>query len=221
MNIIPVSIVDNFLPNPDKIREWALTLNYKPDPQGHWPGTRSDEISNINRPFYDFFCKRYFSLFWDVRNDPLTWDSNLGFQKTTKDYGSGWVHSDGQISQLTAIVYLNPNPAPNSGTSIMKLKDPTVLPKPEWHDAKRRQILGERNNPELAKIQEQANSIYEESIRVNNVYNRLITFDAHMHHAAHDYLGGKDNEERLTLVMFVNRIVTPRGPIIRSQSILQ
>ena len=220
MNNIPVSVVDNFLPNPDKIRDWALTLNYKPDPQGHWPGTRSEELSLINRPFYDFFCKRFFSLFWDVRNEPITWDSNLGFQKTTRDYGSGWVHSDGQISQITAIVYLNPNPAPNSGTSIMRLKDPTVLPRQEWHDAKRRQILGERDNPELLAIQKTANNIYDESIRVNNVYNRLITFDAHLHHAAHEYLGG-DDEERLTLVMFVNRLSTTRGPILRMNSILQ
>lgn len=220
MNIIPVSIVDNFLPDPDKIREWALSLKYNSDPMGHWPGERSEEISSINRPFYDLFCKKYFSLFWDVKNEPMTWSANLGFQKTTKDYGLGWTHSDGQISQMTAIVYLNPKPGPHSGTSIMKLKDPTVLPRPEWHEAKRQHILGDRNNPEILKIQEQANSIYEESIRVNNVYNRLITFDAHLHHAAHDYDGGAD-DERLTLVLFVDKIVSSRGPIHRSHAIIQ
>ena len=57
MNIIPVTVLDNFLPDPDKIREWALKLNYSTDPQGNWPGLRSDELSSINRPFYDWFCK--------------------------------------------------------------------------------------------------------------------------------------------------------------------
>lgn len=220
MNIIPVTVLDNFLPDPDKIREWALKLNYSTDPQGNWPGLRSDEISSINRPFYDWFCKRYFSLFWDIKSEPMQWESNLGFQKTDMSYGQGWSHSDTKQSLMTAIIYLNPNPAPNSGTSILKLKDSTVLPDPAWHESKRRFVFGERNDPTVIAHREMNNACYEETIRVNNVYNRLITFDAHCHHAAHDFFGNED-DSRLTLVMFVDKLVSSRGPIHRSQAVVQ
>ena len=128
MNIIPVTVLDNFLPDPDKIREWALKLNYTADSMGNWPGLRSDEVSAINRPFYDWFCKRYFSLFWDIKSEPMQWESNLGFQKTDKSYGQGWSHSDTKQSLLTAIIYLNPNPAPNSGCHLR-----TILCGSAWH----------------------------------------------------------------------------------------
>jgi hypothetical protein len=219
MNIIPVTVLDNFLPEPDKIRDWALTLKYNTDPSGKWPGQRSEEVSQVNRPFYDFFCKKYFSLFWDIKHEPINWDANLGFQRITKDYGLGWSHSDTQQSLLTAIVYLNPKPAANSGTSILKLKDPTRLPDPAWQASKERFMLGDRTNETVLKHRELNNACYEETIRVNNVYNRLITFDAHCHHAAHDYLGGED-DERLTLVLFVDKLVTSRGPVHRANAVV-
>ena len=36
----PTTCVDNFFKYPDEIRRFGLSLDFKPEPQGMWPGTR-------------------------------------------------------------------------------------------------------------------------------------------------------------------------------------
>ena len=39
--IFPILCQDDFFDNPDEIREYALSLDYKSDENGHWPGVRT------------------------------------------------------------------------------------------------------------------------------------------------------------------------------------
>ena len=52
---------------------------------------------------------------------------------------------------------------------------------------------------------------YEESIKVNNVYNRMILFDGNTHHAAQTY----GSSDRLTINFFIHNIMGAAQPYIR------
>ena len=56
------------------------------------------------------------------------------------------------------------------------------------------------------------NGQYEESVRINNVYNRMILFDGNTQHAAQTF-GSKT--DRLTLNFFLKNITGPQQPFIR------
>ena len=56
------------------------------------------------------------------------------------------------------------------------------------------------------------NGQYEESARINNVYNRMILFDGNTQHAAQTF-GSKT--DRLTLNFFLKNITGPQQPFIR------
>ena len=49
MNFFP-SCVDNFFEDPDKIREFALSLNFNED--GDYPGYRTKELAKIDQNLY-------------------------------------------------------------------------------------------------------------------------------------------------------------------------
>jgi hypothetical protein len=60
---------------------------------------------------------------------------------------------------------------------------------------------------------------FVETIRVSNVYNRLVTFDAYLKHAAHDYFGNDDSNSRLTIIFFVKKLFADHTPISRHKLI--
>jgi hypothetical protein len=220
MHIIPVSVVDNFLNNPDSIRNWALTQEFFPDPRGQWPGLRTNPLYDINPELAESINFKYFNLFFNLYADDCKWVVDSRFQLTTGNAGQGWVHQDSD-SRLTGIVYLNPFPSPESGTSIYQRKEGAHPPRAgELNHTKVQQYLGNITKEEGDADRVLLNNHYTETIRVSNVYNRLITFDAHLPHAAHDYFGDESSDARLTLVIFVQKLYADRTPISRSKLIL-
>jgi len=220
MHIIPVSIVDDFLNNPDSIRNWALTQEFFPDPRGQWPGLRTKPLYEINPVLDEAINFKYFNLFFNLFTDDCRWVVDSRFQLTSCNAGHGWVHQDSD-SRLTGIVYLNPQPLLDSGTSIYQRKNGALLPRSgDLNRTKVQQYLGNITKEEADADRTLLNSHYTETIRINNVYNRLITFDAHLPHAAHDYFGKESSDTRLTLTIFVQKLYADRTPISRSKLIV-
>ena len=124
----PATCVDNFYSNPDKIREWALSLDYHPATNGEWPGKRSDKLHRVDPVFFELFCKKLFSIYFDVERNDINWIVHSQFQLIEpfdQDYNSikntGWVHYDDN-AVFGGLIYLTPNIDPNCGTSIFKQK---------------------------------------------------------------------------------------------------
>jgi len=44
----PAICIDNFFDKPDKVREWGLSLSKQKDPEGRWPGKRSEHLFKID-----------------------------------------------------------------------------------------------------------------------------------------------------------------------------
>ena len=59
-NLFPITIIDDFYPDPDSIVDFAKSQKYAPSPTGAWPGIRSESIQEINPNMYEYFCKTLF-----------------------------------------------------------------------------------------------------------------------------------------------------------------
>lgn len=212
MQLIPITILDNFFDDPDKIRNWALSLEYSKDPEGKWPGVRTKSLHEINTNFFDTVCCKFFSLFFDLNQEKMNFSLNMRFQLVDSKYGSGWVHTDHLESQITGLIYLSPNIDSHSGTSIYQEKKNLLVQNHSYNKIKEDFYLNRISHEEAEKYRKEHNSQYEESVKVSNIYNRLIAFDSHLHHAAQDFFG-TEKDSRLTLVFFVNELYVNNTPV--------
>ena len=106
--MIPSIIVDNFFEEPDKVVEFANSLEHNVL-QNNYPGARTERLSD---EFSDKFAEKVFSNFPFTVN---SYDLHLSFHKIPDKFHSGFVHVD-TPNQLTVIVYLNEED--NTGTSL-------------------------------------------------------------------------------------------------------
>jgi hypothetical protein len=214
MQTVPVTILDNFFDNPDKVRTWALQQEYLPDPEGRWPGLRTELIHELDEPFFKHICRKIFSQFYDLANEQIEWEVTMCFQLVDGNYDSGWIHSDEKLTQITGIIYLSPNSNLNGGTSIYREKSNMIHYVYRNSEYKVNSYLNKVSIEEAKKYKEEHNAQFEETIRVSNAYNRLVLFDSHLHHAAQDFFG-EGQDSRLTLVVFVNKLFVNNSPVGR------
>lgn len=203
------TVVDNFFDNPDKIREYALSLEYKPDPTGSWPGERTESLHTIDNELYVAIITKILSIFSDFAYQNVKWQNGkIQFHKNKstgdKDVDKGWIHIDDNF-QLAAVCYLNPGINDmDSGTSIFSLKKgKTFLPYQRQH-YKHMFVKGDNVDKETYKKKlKEFNSDYDETIRIGNVYNRIVCYGGPEHHCLN---GLPENEERLTMLLFMDGI---------------
>jgi hypothetical protein len=213
----PVTILDNFFDDPDAVRRFALEQEYKKDPENKWPGKRTDLIFNLNKELFNHFTRRFFSLFWDFKYSDIDWSVNAYFQKIDSRYNSGWVHPD-RYTILSGIIYLNPNPNTNGGTSIFYRKKDKPFSDTIYEEIKEKSYSDRISNEESEKYRLENNNQFKETIRINNVYNRLISFDSYQFHSANSFFGDeKENTERLTLVFFLEKMGSSVLPVVRAK----
>jgi Family of unknown function (DUF6445) len=209
--VIPTTVIDNFFDDPLWVRDFALKQEYFPDPHHKWPGKRSKPLHELDTNFFNHTVNRFLSVFYNLKDTHIEWDVGAHFQRVSKDYLEGWVHSD-RVPIITGIVYLNLNNSPNAGTTIYTDKTPGVQ---QLHNDKRDESF---KNPEtinsLEQYRKENNDQFEESIVLKNKFNRLVAFDSPMYHSANNFIT-EDNEDRLTLVFFINRLVADHFPLQR------
>lgn len=219
MKRFPVTIVDNFYENAEIVRDFALSQKYYPT-KGRYPGERTETLSLISQEFFNNFCERLFSLFYDFSKTRLTWDVHTSFQKICSlssnkhsKFNEGWIHQDECV--FSGVVYLSKS---NLGTSIYYPKVPGV--EITSQDEKFTFYSGEKIDEEIyAKAITENNNNFYETIRVSGEFNRLLLFEGGLQHGVPSFYS--ENEDRLTQVFFVYEIndVENMGnyPIVRSK----
>ena len=100
------------------------------------------------------------------------------------------------------MLYLSPNVPLNSGTSLYKKNK-------SFNEKIYKQAL--KHNDENFKVGQKImstdyHSMFDEVVRVNNVYNTLIIYEGDTFHAANDFFGSILKDSRLAQVFFINRI---------------
>jgi len=221
MNFIPYTITDDFLLNPNAIRDWGLSLNYTPHPESIYPGKRTECLSTINPYFYYHLNSKILNLFFSS-NDEYQFEAITHFHLSKGMEGKGWIHQDPAI--FTSIIYLSDSdPNVNRGTSLYKLKPHLFLDHNSSDDFKIDPLRNEhyangKLNEEKTKIKENyENSTFNKVLDVNDQYNRLICFDSSggIYHSSNN-LSSPIIEERLTLITFITAVQTKEMfPIVK------
>jgi len=219
MRYIPTLCVDDFYTDPDAVRKFALSQNFIHS-NGAWPGMRTANISEFDPKFFKEFCNKIFSIFGSP-NDIKKYVIATVFQlidKFDNDPNSpknkGWIHYDDNCI-FAGIIYLTPGADLNSGTSIFKLVDPAKL----FRSSSKYDFYKNGIDSNYNELIQQHNSAFVETIRFNNVYNRLICFDSTQAHGVNSF--DTLTETRLTQVFFIYELDSDiEPPIIRHSKFL-
>ena len=206
MNLYPVTIVENFYENPDAIRKFALKQQYTfchevKDIDYVYPGCRTQDLSNLDKVLFDKICTKLVSVFHNAENDHMRWVITTSFQSVSAEYAQGVIHTD-HNTIFAGVLYLTPDAPLNSGTSLFKKNK-------KFDDKKYQQAL--EDNDAKFKAGEIAmstdyHSMFDEIVRVNNVYNTLIIYEGRHFHAANHFFGKTLKYSRLAQVFFVTKI---------------
>ena len=206
MNLYPVTIIENFYENPDIIRKFALAQQYtfcheRPNLEYVYPGSRTKDISDLDSNLHAKICKKLISVFHNTEHDYMRWAVSTNFQCVTENFKNGIIHTD-HNTIFAGVLYLSPNAPLDSGTSLFK-KNKT------FDEAQYQQALN--NNDARFKAGEIAmdtsyHAMFDEVVRVNNVYNTLIIYEGRHFHAANNFFGKTLKDSRLAQVFFINKI---------------
>jgi hypothetical protein len=215
MHYFPAITIDNFFSNPNDIICYANDLSY--NNESYYPGERSDNISDLDPEFASRFAKQFLGAFYESE---IKYKLNCFFQRITPyqddRLNEGWIHSDADTT-IGGIVYLNKNSNIGSGTSIYYPKDSYIASVDNNQLIKKRFYAGEDVDiEEYISQRNKHNLCFEESVRFNNKFNRLVSYDAGLYHKANGFGEGTD-EPRLTFVFFFHQIHAPNNPINRGK----
>ena len=225
MNLIPATILDNFLENPNEIRDWALSLDYsKSSSNGRYPGKRTKLLENINPPFHQYVTKKIISIFADPNK--VIGESSSSFQLITNYEGNGWIHQDTD-SQITAILYLSKESKINCGTSLYEIKSPNIFNltperKAYIKDRENHHSTGKIPSNILKQKNEFENNNFNKTLDIKDKFNRIFCFSSNHYHAA-NFFSPNNGEDRLTYISFIHNLHTLDGspffPTMRTQNI--
>lgn len=206
MNLYPVTVVENFYENPDAIRKFALAQKFTfckeiPNIEYVYPGCRTQDLSSLDKALFDKICTKLVSVFHNAEHDIMRWKVTTSFQSVSEEYAQGVIHTD-HNTIFAGVLYLTPDAPLNGGTSLFK-KNKT------FDEAKYQQALVD--NDVRFKAGEIAmdisyHSMFDEIVRVNNVYNTLIIYEGRHYHAANEFFGKTLKDSRLAQVFFVSKI---------------
>ena len=206
MQIYPVTVVDNFLAEPDAVRKYALSLTYSNE-HYNYPGVRSPAIASLDLTLFSTLGETIVSLFTSYYPN---YNMDCFFQKITPDFNKdkwettnrGWVHRDSK-HLFGGVIYLDPDPDPDAGTSIYRsttgmnrMNEAHVFAKLNWFNGSL------KDKEYYSKIYNDFHEQYVETVTVKNIYNRLILFDCTTFHGVPTH----GTKERLTLPFFFSNV---------------
>ncbi|MFT7227457.1 MAG: hypothetical protein ACI8PW_000031 [Methylophilaceae bacterium] len=222
MNLYPVTILENFYEDPDAVRAFALNQKYKfrhqiTDAGYVFPGSRTKDLSTINKPLFEKVSNKIISLFHNEEHDYMQWAITTSFQSVSAEFGQGIIHTDIN-TVFAAVLYLTPDAPLKAGTSLFK-------PNATFDEERYERCLKENDKRfDQGKIimDTSYHEMFDEIVRINNVYNTLILYEGRHHHAANQFFGKTLKDSRLAQVFFVSKIDAQKYssfPVKRSEMI--
>jgi hypothetical protein len=199
-------VIDDFFENPHYVRELGLKTATQifalpRSPHLRFRGKRSCHLSKIDEKIYKkiiiYLCKACLGINFD-ENKYKSVESKCGFQLTDGTWTEGWVHHDGCI--ITSIIYLNENPPINTGTAVYIPKHPAVGPLHVVFQKESNSDPALRVSEEHDRKRKENNDQFIETVTVQNVFNRHVSFLGNQWHRGVNHFGDTDETSRLTIV---------------------
>ena len=222
MNLYPVTVIENFYENPDAIRKFALAQKYtfcheRQNLEYVYPGSRTKDLFDLDSTLHEKICKKMVSVFHNSEYDYMRWAISTNFQSVTDEYKDGVIHTDTNTI-FAAVLYLTPDAPLNAGTSLFK-------PNKNFDEDKYQRALDENDKKFRAGeivMDTSYHTMFDEIVRVNNVYNTLILYEGQHYHAANQFFGKTIEDSRLAQVFFINKIDAQKQsvfPLSRTKAI--
>ena len=202
MKLFPTLVVDDFLEDPDYVLCLATNAEYNDPGHTNYPGVASkNKIHELDQELFDAILQKIFGYYWDLNNS-VKFRVDMEFQKIEKN-GQGIIHLDTTYGALAAgVIYLNQDIDRDTGTSFYKLTDPDYkIKQHEFLDPIARYHAGEHVDG-LDSICEKHYNMFQETMRVQNQYNRLVSYASDVWHTATSY----GDQTRYTLRFFINEL---------------
>jgi len=176
-----IMVYDNFLDNPDAVRNFALQQEF--NVKGNYPGLRTKSFATeLHKQYFEKILNKKITFWPDTYNGSF---QCIYLPATT------WWHRD--RTDYSAMIYLSPEPIPNSGTSIYKHKKLGIT----FENATTQKELDlDSKNPDAWELVD----------KVGNKYNRLVLFNGRMSHRADEYFGSNLETGRLVQIFFFNAL---------------
>ncbi len=178
------------------LKKWKLG---KPYTNELWPGMRAknalkkSELDKIESWVKSIIKK---DKVWVVNDASVVVDSNTALLVGGKE-GEARPHTDNRkLCRYAAVLYLNRHPDPSAGTSFYRLK------------YKNGELGGNLvrhpyvNLVDALKTQSMPLDAWEEDVKIENQFNRLILFKGNMVHSASKYFGEEKRTKRLAITFF-------------------
>lgn len=219
----PPIVVDNFFNNPDILVRLGKSLPN--EVVGRQPGRRSKQLWEIDEILHNAIIRKALSCYYDLDYVTISWaTSNLSFH-TIERYDSdkeselnkGWIHQDVMIKQgfgddeVAGLIYLTPGIDQDSGTSLWTLKPNLKVDTqaPAYFDQDEQTWINEdtqMGGDEYITGYRSHMEKFEEKLRFQNIFNRMIMYDSREWHAANSYYHEDGQDPRLTLAFFIGGI---------------
>ena len=141
----------------------------------------------------------------------MTFQKANPFSKNQYDKKNcGWVHSDEY--NFGGVIFLTKNPDDDTGVTIYKTKNSHYSITSQEEEIKNTHFLGgivddDNFNQNYIAYHNQ----FEETIKIKNIYNRLVLFNNDTLHAVQTY----GTKERLTIPFFNTNISNKLPPLYR------
>ena len=185
-------VYDSFFADPDGVRQYALgekfwDCSFTSIMYGKWPGKRSHLLHWVSADIFDQLITRLTEALELSLDDDIYIEAY--FQYCTREDGDSWVHRDLDDFDKThvGVIYLTPDPPPQSGTIIYQ--PPAEL------------AHIDDLNPDTDYPVDPA--AYDVKQVVDNRFNRLVVYKPTDFHKSDNYFGDSLQDGRLFIVFFM------------------
>jgi len=175
-------IIDDFLDDPDEIRNFLIDNKVPFEIKGPYPGQRTPPVDN--QLYKNMIVKKLHEVLpFKIKMYPLSYAFQLCLSSD-----KSWIHVD--PSDWTGVLYLTPNPPIESGTLLFKADDETM------------EIVRKNRKEESPMINCTVDSA------IGNVYNRLVLWRGKeiLHKSNLAGFGDCLENGRLTQVFFFDEV---------------
>lgn len=174
-------ITDNFLGDPDSVRDFALQQAF--DVKGNYPGARTRSFLNPD------LKEAIQTIIWNAGGEVTNWYAQDGFtgsyQLTTASDRS-WIHTD-HFNKWAAVLYLTPDAPVTGGTGLFMYKKNKATTSSQMADEP-------YDAQDLTK--------WDKYDVIANRYNRLVMYRGDLFHSSLDYFGSTPQDSRLFQLFF-------------------
>lgn len=192
---LPIKVIDDILEAPALWRYYGLKQEYRAGELATWPGVRSQTLDQINMNLFSSIASK---LIKHIPGKNSFAHLKTNFTLTDSSWGTGWIHQDEPQYNVAGLIFLNPNPPPNSGTLFYQPKRNIDHDYNEQFFAELAAAPEDRKQYEKYKLEQR--TMFKKTMTVGNVFNRCIMFSPEEWHSGDTYFGDTLETTRLTIV---------------------